>query len=47
MCFSTNLGRFFLKTNNVGRHFFPDFQGFCPEINGFSPDFQGFYPDIR
>jgi len=33
MCFSTNVGRHFLKSNNnVGRHFCPDFQGFCPEF---------------
>jgi len=29
MCFYVNLGRHFLKTNNVGRHSYPDFQGFC------------------
>jgi len=26
MCFYANLGRHFLKSNNVGRHFCPDFQ---------------------
>jgi len=29
MCFSANVGRHFLKTNSVGRHFGSDFQGFC------------------
>jgi len=28
-CFYVNLGCHFLKSNNVGRHFYPDFQGFC------------------
>jgi len=25
MCFSANVGQYFLNSNNVGRHFFPDF----------------------
>jgi len=28
MCFSANVGNHFLKSNNVGRHFCPDFQEF-------------------
>jgi len=32
MCFYANLGRQFLKSNNVGRYFYPDFQGFCPDF---------------
>jgi len=32
MCFYANLGRHFLKSNNVGRYFYPDFQGFCPDF---------------
>jgi len=28
LCFSANVGRHFLKSNNIGRHFCPDFQGF-------------------
>ena len=30
MCFSAN----------VGRHYFLDFQGFCPYFQGFCPDFR-------
>jgi len=33
MCFSANVGHHFLKSNNVVRHFCPDFQGFCPDFN--------------
>jgi len=33
MCFSANVVNHFLKSNNVGRHFFPDFQGFSPDFN--------------
>jgi len=33
MCFSANVGHHFLKSNNVGRHFCPDFQGFSPDFN--------------
>jgi len=29
-CFYTKLGRHFLKTSNVWRYFYQDFQGFCP-----------------
>jgi len=32
MCFHVNLGRHFLKSNDVGHHFHPDFQGFCPDF---------------
>jgi len=32
MCFSTNMGRHLLKSNNVGPCFYPDFQGFCPDF---------------
>jgi len=32
MCFYANFGRHFLKSNNVGRYFYPDFQGFCPDF---------------
>jgi len=32
MCFYANFGRHFLKSNNVGRHFYPDFQRFCPDF---------------
>jgi len=28
LCFSPNVGRHFFKSNNAGRHFCPDFQGF-------------------
>jgi len=31
-CFSANLGRHFSKSNNVGRHFCPNFQGYCPDF---------------
>ena len=44
--FSANVGCYFLKSNNVGRHFCPDSQGFCPDFQGFCPDFQGFCPDF-
>jgi len=30
--FSANLGGHFLKSNNVGRHFYADFQGCCPDF---------------
>jgi len=30
VCFSANLGRHFLKSGNVGCHFYLDFRGFCP-----------------
>jgi len=33
MCFSANLGRYFFNTSNVGRFFYPDFQGFCPDFH--------------
>jgi len=32
ICFSANVGLHFLKSNNVGRHFGPYFQGFCPDF---------------
>jgi len=32
MYFYANLGRHFLKSNNVERHFYPGFQGFCPDF---------------
>jgi len=32
MCFYANLGRHFLKSNNVGHNFYPDFQGFCQDF---------------
>jgi len=32
MCFTANLRRHILKSSNVGRHFYPDFQGFCPDF---------------
>ena len=38
MCFSANVGRRFSKSNNVWRHFCPDFQGFCSDFQGFCPD---------
>jgi len=40
MCFSANVGRNFMKSNNVGRHFCPDFQRFFPDFHAFCPDFQ-------
>jgi len=33
MCFSANVEHHFLKSNNVGRHFCPDFQGYFPDFN--------------
>jgi len=48
------LGANFLKSNNVGHHFCPDFQGFCKgfhrfyaNLHRFFPDFQGFFPDFQ
>jgi len=32
ICFSAPVGRQFWKSNNVGRHFWPDFQEFCLDI---------------
>ena len=40
MCFSTNVGRHFMKSIKVRRHFCPDFQRFFPGFQGFYPDFQ-------
>jgi len=40
MCFSTKFGRHFLKANNAGGHFCPDFQRFCPDFQGFCSDFR-------
>ena len=31
-CFCANLGHHFLKPNNFGRYFYPDFQDFCPDF---------------
>ena len=31
--FSANLGCHCLKSNNAGRHFYPDFQDFCPDLS--------------
>jgi len=47
MCFSENVGRHFLKSNNVGRHLCPDFQGFCPYFQGSCSDFDGFCPGFQ
>jgi len=54
MCFSVSVGCHILKSNNVGRQFFPDFQGicsdfqvFCPDFQEVCPDFWGFCPDFR
>ena len=33
MSFSVNLGSQFLKTSNVGRHFYPDYQGFYSDFH--------------
>jgi len=40
MCFSANVVRHFLKSNNIRRHCCPDFQGFCQHFQRFCPDFQ-------
>jgi len=32
MCFYANLGRHFLKSYNIGHHFYPHFQGFCQDF---------------
>jgi len=32
MCFSANLGYHFLKSNNAGRHLYPDFHGFFSDF---------------
>ena len=45
--FCANVGRHFLKSNCVWRHFCPDFQVFCLEFQGFCPDFQEFYAYFR
>jgi len=47
LCFSANIGRHFLKSNNVGRHSCPDFQGFYPDFQRFCPNFQGFCPNFQ
>jgi len=39
MCFSANVERHFFKLNNVGRHFFPDFQDFAQIIRNFAQIF--------
>ena len=50
MCVYANLGRHFLKSNNVGRYFYPDFQGFCPDfllIKTFGIDLQPLHPHLQ
>ena len=47
ICFSATVGRHFLKSNNVGCHFCPDFQGFCSDFQGFCSDFQRFCPNFQ
>jgi len=47
LVFLQTLGENFLKLSNVGRHFYPNFQGFFLEIWGFCLDFQGFCPNFR
>ena len=32
MCFSANLGRHFLKSSNVGSHYYANHQGFYPDF---------------
>ena len=46
MCFSANLGRHFLKSNNVGPNFCLGFQGFCPDLHGICSDFHGFCQEL-
>jgi len=41
-CFSAKVTHHFFKSNNAGRHFFPDFQGFCPCFQGFGQIFRDF-----
>jgi len=41
------LGSVFFKSNRVGRHFCPNFQGFCGGFHRFSPDFQKFCPNFH
>ena len=36
-----------MKSNNVGRHFCPDFQGVYPDFQRFCPNFQGFCPNFK
>jgi len=40
VCFSANVERHFLKSNNVGRHFWQGFQGFCPNFQRFFSHFR-------
>jgi len=37
MCFSTNLGRHFLKSSNFRRHFYPDFQQIKRFVGALAP----------
>jgi len=41
------MGASYLKSNNVGRHFYSDFQEFCPDFWGLCLDFQGLCPDFQ
>jgi len=36
MCFSVKLGCHCLMSNNIGRYFYPDFQGFCSDFQRIS-----------
>ena len=38
--FSANVGRYFLKSNNVWCYSRPNCQGFCPDFQGFCSDFR-------
>jgi len=40
LCFSANVGRHFLKSNNVGRHFCPDFRDFDQIFRDFAQIFR-------
>ena len=45
--FSANLGCHFSKSNNVGHHFCPNFQGFCSDFQVFCLNFKGFCPGCK
>jgi len=40
------LGVIFFKSNNVGRHFCPYFQGVCPDLQVFCEGFHRFCSDF-
>jgi len=47
LCFYENVGRHFLRSNNIGRHFCPNFQEFCQIFRDFTQIFRRFAQIFR